>query len=69
MARASEPHRKLLKMTSPNHQILWALAGLLFLIAARTLRNPKSPQSPNRILPALVLALCGMACFIRSVLH
>jgi len=56
-------------MTGVSHQFLWALAGLLFLIAARSLRDPQKPQDPKRIIPALVLAVAGMVCFVRSVLH
>lgn len=56
-------------MSTPGHQFIWALAGLLFLIAARTVRNSKNPQDPKRMIPALVLALAGMICFVRSVFH
>jgi hypothetical protein len=56
-------------MNNPSHQFMWAIAGLLFLIAARTLRDPKNPQNPKRMIPALVLAVAGMACFIRSIFH
>ena len=66
MARVSNPHNT---MNSPGHKLLWALAGLLFLIAARSLRDPKNPQNPNRVLPALGLALAGLICFIRSIFH
>lgn len=56
-------------MNSPGHKLLWAVAGLLFLIAARSLRDPKNPRNPNRMLPALVLAVIGMVCFIVSIFH
>ena len=56
-------------MDSSGHKLLWALVGLMFLIAARTLRDPKNPKNPNRMIPALVLAFAGMVCFIRSIFH
>ena len=69
MARESSARPQKCLMNSPGHKLLWALAGLLFLVAARGVRDPKNPRNPNRMLPAVALALAGMICFILSIFH